>query len=93
MFSRNSPYHLKFPVWKYLNQPLFNPDTIINPRKFWRNYQRQYLQACWEIDPRLFLETCWQLDCLFYPDFISYALIEISLHKTVDNSLENTGNS
>lgn len=92
MFSQNSRY-LKFPIWKYLNQPLFNPETIINPRKFWQNYQLQYLQACWKIDSRLFLEACWQIDFLFYPDFILYASIEISLRKSVDNSLENTGNS
>ncbi|HIK14540.1 MAG TPA: hypothetical protein IGS53_04505 [Leptolyngbyaceae cyanobacterium M33_DOE_097] len=38
----------QFPVWLYLNQPLFQPhsNTILNPRRFWYRYRVSLLERC-----------------------------------------------
>lgn len=40
---------IKFPLWDYLNQPLFSSDTklILNPRKFEQVWRIQLLEKCW----------------------------------------------
>lgn len=44
-----SPYtSLRFPLWQFLNQPLFdaNRRVIFNPHRFWYVYQVQILERC-----------------------------------------------
>lgn len=43
------PKKLNFPLWDYLNQPLFDAQRpiILNPQQFWRFHQVQYLERCW----------------------------------------------
>ncbi|MBW4658179.1 MAG: hypothetical protein KME15_05860 [Drouetiella hepatica Uher 2000/2452] len=60
---------LKFPLWKYLTQPLFSPEfKSLNPRRFWHLYNAEQLKVCWERhisepvwveNPVQFLEICW----------------------------------
>ncbi|QQE65574.1 hypothetical protein GFS31_22620 [Leptolyngbya sp. BL0902] len=40
---------MQFPVWPYLNQPIFNRNhqAIYNPWRFWRTYQVRFLERCW----------------------------------------------
>lgn len=40
---------MNFPLWQFLNQPLFDPRSplILNPRRFWHRYQIEYLERCW----------------------------------------------
>ncbi|MEB3292013.1 MAG: hypothetical protein VKJ24_02520 [Synechococcales bacterium] len=42
----------KFPVWHYLNQPLFDSTytPVLNPRRFWYAYQIQFLERCLEMN-------------------------------------------
>jgi hypothetical protein len=46
-----APKHTKiqFPLWHYLNQPLFSRDTklILNPRQFAVLWRIQLLERCW----------------------------------------------
>lgn len=39
---------LRFPLWKYLNQPLFNDfyPLILNPRRYWYHYRVELLERC-----------------------------------------------
>ncbi|NJK29187.1 MAG: hypothetical protein HC851_01080 [Acaryochloris sp. RU_4_1] len=41
--------HHWFPVWHYLNQPLFDTEIkfILHPSKFWKSYRLEYLNRCW----------------------------------------------
>lgn len=41
--------NIKFPLWDYLNQPLFSRDTelILNPYEFARVWRIQLLERCW----------------------------------------------
>ena len=41
---------VRFPLWLYLNQPLFDPNSkaVINPYRFWNLYQIRYLERCLE---------------------------------------------
>jgi hypothetical protein len=50
MFARFSSK--KFPVWPYLNQPLFDASytPVLDPRRFWYVYQVQFLERCLEIN-------------------------------------------
>lgn len=43
---------LKFPIWHYLNQPLFETAYIpvLNPRRFWYIYQVEFLERCLDKD-------------------------------------------
>lgn len=38
----------KFPLWQYLNQPLFSSKTkaVLNPRRFWYIYKIELLERC-----------------------------------------------
>ncbi|MBW4604493.1 MAG: hypothetical protein KME29_34265 [Calothrix sp. FI2-JRJ7] len=57
--TRNPPIKVRFPLWKYLNQRLFQKGSIINPIKFWHQYLLDLLESSWELDSRAFLEKCW----------------------------------
>ncbi len=49
----SKPSHpLKFPVWKYLSQPLFSQAQpfIVNPYHFWCFYQVQFLEYCLRLE-------------------------------------------
>ncbi|WP_421658977.1 hypothetical protein [Leptothermofonsia sp. ETS-13] len=39
---------VQFPIWKYLNQPVFDPyiKTVLNPRVFWRIHSIELLERC-----------------------------------------------
>ena len=60
---------LKFPLWKYLSQPLFSPEfRSLNPLRFWHLYNAEQLEDCWTkhtLEPVYvensvqFLEICW----------------------------------
>ncbi len=41
---------IKFPLWDYLNQPVFSSDTkfILNPRKFEQVWRIKMLERCWD---------------------------------------------
>jgi hypothetical protein len=43
---------IKFPLWQYLNQPLFNSDQPpeFNPRQFAMIYRIELLRRCFERD-------------------------------------------
>ncbi|MGI0494935.1 hypothetical protein ACN4EG_24385 [Alkalinema pantanalense CENA528] len=43
---------IKFPIWHYLNQPLFENAYIpvLNPRRFWYIYQVEFLERCLDKD-------------------------------------------
>ncbi len=38
----------RFPVWPFLNQPVFSPrrKLILNPHQFWRVYQISLFERC-----------------------------------------------
>ncbi|MBD2310965.1 hypothetical protein H6G20_04605 [Desertifilum sp. FACHB-1129] len=42
----------RFPLWSYLNQPLFSSSykAVLNPRRFWYIYQIYWLERCWTMD-------------------------------------------
>ncbi|MBD6618408.1 hypothetical protein FNW02_21920 [Komarekiella sp. 'clone 1'] len=46
-----APKHtkIKFPLWQYLNQPLFSYDAklILNPHRFASMWRLQLLERCW----------------------------------------------
>ncbi|MEH1985324.1 MAG: hypothetical protein V7K53_23480 [Nostoc sp.] len=46
-----TPKHtkIKFPLWQYLNQPLFSRDTklVLNPQRFVLIWRLQLLERCW----------------------------------------------
>lgn len=44
--------HRQFPLWHYLNQPIFSPTVklILNPVRFGKVYRIQYLERCWYRD-------------------------------------------
>ncbi|NEQ47318.1 MAG: hypothetical protein F6K00_28775 [Leptolyngbya sp. SIOISBB] len=48
-----------FPLWQYLNQPLWDRDRplVCNPIAYWQQYRRIYLHRCFH---HAFLEQCWQ---------------------------------
>lgn len=39
---------IKFPLWKFLKQPLFSPTTeaTLNPYRFWYLYRVELLESC-----------------------------------------------
>lgn len=51
---------MRFPLWQYLNQPLWDRDrpAKLNPHAYWRQYRRTYLKRCWQ---NAFLEECWDV--------------------------------
>lgn len=40
---------LTFPIWQFLNQPLFRSGSpvILNPNRFWGHYKLKHLERCW----------------------------------------------
>lgn len=42
---------LRFPIWKYLNQPVLDKTSplILRPSAYWQTYQRQHLDRCWQV--------------------------------------------
>jgi hypothetical protein len=59
-------FQLPFPWWNYLNQSLCdaNHPLILNPVRFWKRYQMEFLEQCftWHERSVLLLERCWQLN-------------------------------
>ncbi|AFY62437.1 MULTISPECIES: hypothetical protein [Cyanophyceae] len=51
------PLRLRFPLWRYLNQPLGLPGTFLNPHRFWQFYQYSHLERCWRQDCPSFGDT------------------------------------
>ncbi|MBF2049239.1 MAG: hypothetical protein EDM05_68960 [Leptolyngbya sp. IPPAS B-1204] len=49
MADNDNNLKIRFPLWKFLNQPVFNPQNplILNPKRFWRRYQLEHLERCW----------------------------------------------
>ncbi|NJL38766.1 MAG: hypothetical protein HC840_26540 [Leptolyngbyaceae cyanobacterium RM2_2_4] len=43
------PNRNHFPLWSYLNQPLFNAQTplILRPQRFWYSHNIRHLERCW----------------------------------------------
>lgn len=43
---------IKFPLWQYLNQPIFSATTklVLSPRHFGHLYRVQSLERCWDRD-------------------------------------------
>jgi hypothetical protein len=41
---------IKFPLWQFLNQPVFRASyvPVLNPRRFWYLYQIELLERCFE---------------------------------------------
>ncbi|MBD3881457.1 hypothetical protein IFO70_06800 [Phormidium tenue FACHB-886] len=69
MDTERDPIKFKFPLWKYLTQPVFSPEfKSLNPLRFWQIYNQEQLEACWQKsaapepqwidDPVQFLEDC-----------------------------------
>ncbi|NJO39358.1 MAG: hypothetical protein HC769_02255 [Cyanobacteria bacterium CRU_2_1] len=73
MREDNDTIKLKFPLWQYLNQPLFSPQfKSLNPFRFWHLHNIERLKATWmkshadleELDTLIqFLENCWMHPC------------------------------
>ncbi|MCU0524513.1 MAG: hypothetical protein MUF72_06780 [Elainella sp. Prado103] len=42
-------YQIRFPLWQFLNQPLFDPyvPLVLSPNRFWQRYQIEHLERCW----------------------------------------------
>lgn len=40
---------IKFPLWQYLNQPIFGRDRklVLNPRRFAYRYRVELIKRCW----------------------------------------------
>jgi hypothetical protein len=60
-----SAIKVRFPLWQYLSQPLFcsTAKLILNPDRFWQDYQIQILEHSWNQESIQFLERCWQQPC------------------------------
>ncbi|WP_299485488.1 hypothetical protein [Acaryochloris sp. IP29b_bin.137] len=45
----SNSHHNWFPVWQYLNQPLFHSEIklVLNPSRFWQLYRIEHLNRCW----------------------------------------------
>jgi hypothetical protein len=54
MMTSSKPNCLAFPLWKFLNQPLFNRHIplVLNPKRFWNLYQINFLEHCLQITYR-----------------------------------------
>lgn len=50
--DRKSAHTVNFPLWLYLRQPLFDKEKklVLNPKKFWRLYQIQLLEHCFNLE-------------------------------------------
>jgi hypothetical protein len=69
MDTERDKIKLKFPLWKYLTQPVFSPEfKSLNPFRFWQLHNAEQLETCWQQskvaepqwidDPIQFLEDC-----------------------------------
>jgi hypothetical protein len=69
MDTEHDRIKLKFPLWKYLTQPVFSPEfKSLNPFRFWQMHNTEQLEVCWQQskgiepqwadDPFQFLEDC-----------------------------------
>lgn len=36
------------PIWEYLNQPIFDPQSVWKPNRFWYVYKIHLLERCWQ---------------------------------------------
>ncbi|MGD1853641.1 MAG: hypothetical protein ACFB2W_05255 [Leptolyngbyaceae cyanobacterium] len=56
-----------FPIWQYLNQPLWNKayPLMLSPARYWQQYKVAYLDSCLN---NAFLEQCWQVDYQTFVD-------------------------
>ena len=45
---------VNFPLWRYLNQPIFEAasNPVINPKRFWYVYRVEFLERCLERECR-----------------------------------------
>ncbi|MGB8702030.1 MAG: hypothetical protein WCD18_21650 [Thermosynechococcaceae cyanobacterium] len=45
------PINRRFPVWQFLNQPVFHPDVklILSPKTFWDHYRIDFLERCLDL--------------------------------------------
>ena len=66
--TNNSPHKscpmnvfFRFPIWQYLQQPLFEPNSppVLNPHRYWQLYAVWHLKRCFTASG---LEHCWNLD-------------------------------
>jgi len=65
--AKNNNYFLNNCVilWRFVNQPLFHPTTLLNPLKFWQIYKMQEkLEKSWDYDTIKFLERCCNSDVI-----------------------------
>ena len=74
---------MKFPLWRYLNQSLFDADCppILNPQWYWRNYCAWHLEGCLKNN---WVEQCWNLD---YYEFSEHFRSFIGRHYLEENSI------
>jgi hypothetical protein len=69
MNENNEQPNLRFPLWAYLNQPIFSPKfKSLNPKRFWHLHNLEQLETLWakspdgeveDADVLGFLEDCW----------------------------------
>ncbi len=47
----NSSESLRFPLWKFLNQPILDKTCplILRPSIYWKLYQLEHLDRCWNV--------------------------------------------
>lgn len=62
--NTNSKIKVKFPLYRFVIQLLFNPlcEVVLNPVNFWYLYRIELLESCWKQDYLQFLERCWNQD-------------------------------
>jgi hypothetical protein len=60
--NKDKAIKIRFPLWQYLKQPLFDRTTVISPFKFWHNYQVRLLECCWNLNSIKLLEMCWNCE-------------------------------
>jgi hypothetical protein len=60
-FTQTGSLHPSFPLWAYLNQPVFNRyyKTIWHPQKFAYQHYIAHLNICWYQEVIQGLEKCW----------------------------------
>ncbi|WP_416673146.1 hypothetical protein [Egbenema bharatensis] len=69
MNENNEQPKFRFPLWAYLNQPIFSPKfKSLNPSRFWMLHNIEQLEKNWaksqnmeikDADVSGFLEGCW----------------------------------
>ena len=57
-----------FPAIEYYKQLFFDRGSpIYNPKQFWHQYQSEFLEKCWQLNPLKQLNSCWQLSSIERP--------------------------